>query len=92
VIPVHTFLPNALADLLGQAPFSAGKLRLAWKVAVGPAIDRVTAISLATDGTLVVRVAGPLWRREVERSRPVILDRLGFLLGAGVVRGIELRD
>lgn len=92
MIPVNSFLPSAVAQLLGQTPFSAGKLRLAWRIAVGPAIDHATTVTLGNDKTLVVRVTGPLWRREVERSLPIIRDRLGTLLGADTVQSIQLRD
>jgi len=92
VEPIQDVLPSALAELLRQAPFSPGKLQFAWKAAVGPGIERATAIVLEADGTLAVRVSGPFWRKELERSLPVIRRRLALLLGERTVKGISIRD
>jgi hypothetical protein len=92
MLPVQSVLPAAVARLLAQAPYSEGKLRFSWRVAVGPAIDRVTAVSVSReDRKLIVRVRDPLWRREVERSLATIEARLASLLGPQVIAGIEIR-
>jgi hypothetical protein len=85
-------VPAAVAEMLREMPFSTGKLQFAWKVAVGAAIERVTVIDLDERATLRVTVSGPLWRREVERSLPVIRERLAILLGDQTVKGIEIRS
>ncbi len=70
---------------------SASETRpFAWKTAVGPAIDRATAISLLDSGALEVRVTDQHWRRELKRSAPMILERLATMLGAGTVTKIEV--
>jgi hypothetical protein len=89
MIPVHRFMPDALAAVLRQAPLSPEKVRFAWRTAVGASVDRVTAVTL--DGT-TLRVAArhPQWRREIEHSAGLIRARLDALLGAGVVRSLDV--
>ena len=84
-------MPDALAEILRKAPLTDEKIAFAWRAAVGPAMDRGTSISLRAS-VLRVSVKDPAWRREVERSAPVIRARLDALLGAGIVRSIEVRE
>jgi Dna[CI] antecedent, DciA len=89
VQPVHTFLPAALASLLRKAPLSNEKVACAWRAAVGPAVDKATTVSFRA-GVLRVRARDEVWRREVERSVPLVRARLDALLGAGVVGEIDI--
>jgi len=89
VIPVHRFLPDALAQILRKAPLSDDKVAFAWRSSVGPAIDRETAVSLR-EGVLQVTAREAAWGREVERSEALIRARLDSLLGRGVVRAIAI--
>jgi hypothetical protein len=90
VQPLNATLPAALARLLAAQPLSPGKVEFAWKAAVGPAVQRVTSVRL--EGTeLVIEAATADWAREVRRATPVILVRLGTLLGPGVVKGLSVR-
>ena len=82
--PIADALAGALADLLRGAPLSPGKVQCAWRAAVGPALQRATAVRLE-GGVLLVDAATPHWGREVERSRAVILARLQTLLGTEAV-------
>jgi hypothetical protein len=84
-------MPDALAEILRKAPPTDEKIVFAWRAAVGPAMDRGTSISLRAS-VLRVSVTDPAWRREVERSAPLIRARLDVLLGAGIVRSIEVRE
>jgi hypothetical protein len=87
--PLTHALPGALTEILRAAPLSDGKVTFAWRAAVGPALERVTAVKL--DGrVLLVETASAQWSREVMRSSPVILKRLHQFLG-GVVDRIETR-
>ena len=89
MIPVHRFMPDALAAVLRKAPLSDDKVAFAWRTAVGPSVDRVTRIEL--DGTtLRVRARDAQWRREIEHSAGLIRARLEALLGPGVVRGLDV--
>jgi hypothetical protein len=89
VIPVHRFMPEALAEVLRKAPLTDDKVAFAWRAAVGAAMDRGTTVSL-DKGVLRVRADTAAWRREVERSEALIRARLDALLGRGVVRSIEI--
>ena len=82
-------MPGALAAVLRKAPLTPEKVAFAWRTAVGPAVDRVTTIELR-GAVLHVRAKDAAWQREVERSAALIRTRLDHLLGAGVVRGIEV--
>jgi predicted nucleic acid-binding Zn ribbon protein len=88
--PLAHALPGALMELLRGTPLSDGKVTFAWKAAVGPAIERVTAVKLERK-VLLVETASAQWSREVMRSSPVILKRLQSLLGADTVERIEVR-
>jgi len=89
--PLAHAVPGAVASLLRDAPLSDGKVAFAWKVAVGPAMDRATAIKL--DGTvLIVDVPNAQWAREIKRSSSVIMSRLATLLGADTVTEIRVRN
>ena len=83
-------MPAALMELLSHAPLSDGKVTFAWKAAVGPALERATAVKLES-GVLFVDATGPQWAREIRRSNGVILTRLKTLLGEGTVQRIEVR-
>ena len=88
--PISHVVPAALIELLRTAPLSDGKVTFAWKTAVGPALERATAVRLAA-GTLIVETTGPQWTREIRRSSGVILTRLKTLLGDQTVQSIEVR-
>ncbi len=90
MIPVHRFMPDVLADLLRKAPLTPEKVAFAWRSAVGPAVDKATAVELR-DRVLVVRAKDATWQREVERSAALIRARLDALLGRDAVRYIEVR-
>jgi hypothetical protein len=90
VQPLTDAIPAALLSILRHAPLSPGKVSFAWRTAVGPAIDRVTAVRLEQP-VLLVDVSGPQWSREIHRSSPVILRRLEAFLGPGIVERLEVR-
>jgi predicted nucleic acid-binding Zn ribbon protein len=89
--PLNSAIPGALAALLRSTPHSAGKVALAWRAAVGPAIERVTAVKLE-GGTLLVDAADAHWAREVARSTPIVLARLQDLLGREMVTNLQVRS
>lgn len=87
---ISHIVPAALMELLRTAPLSDGKVTFAWKAAVGPALERATAVKLEA-GTLIVETTGPQWTREVKRSSGVIMIRLKTLLGDSAIQRIEVR-
>lgn len=88
--PLIDALPGALVQLLRDAPLSDGKVGFAWRAAVGPALQRVTAVKLE-GSVLIVETPGAQWAREVRRSANVILPRLQGLLGRDTVTSITTR-
>lgn len=82
------FATSVLAEMLSRQPMSPGKLQFAWRAAVGPALARASSLDWK-DGRVVVRMASPEWTREIERSKPMILERLRMLLGRDV-KGLEI--
>jgi hypothetical protein len=90
VRPLQQAIPGALTEILRAAPLTDGKVGFAWRTAVGPALERVTAVKLV-QRVLIVETASPQWSQEIMRSSPLILRRLQNLLGASVVETIEVR-
>jgi predicted nucleic acid-binding Zn ribbon protein len=83
-------VPGAVLELLRSTPLSPGKAAFAWKVAVGPALERATDVALE-GRTLVVTVPSRQWAREVQRSSSMLISRLARYLGPGVVTGLDVR-
>ena len=83
-------IPSALIALLRDAPISNGKVGFAWRAAVGPAVERATKVKLE-QRVLIVETTSPQWSREINRSSPVILQRLQDFLGADAIERIEVR-
>jgi len=89
VIPVQQVIPGALETVLRRMPLTRDKVAFAWRVAVGPAVDRATTIDLR-DNVLYVSAKDAAWQQEIERSMPLIRKRLAALLGDHTVRKIQL--
>ena len=79
--PLQGCVPAVLAKLLNRQPHSSAKVLFAWRAAVGDAISGATKINLTPGGTLEVRTTSQHWRKELQRSKPVILGRLQAMLG-----------
>lgn len=88
--PIAHVVPAALMELLRTAPLSDGKVTFAWRAAVGPALERATAVKLES-GVLIVETTSAQWAQEIRRSSNVILDRLQAFLGKDTVARIEVR-
>ena len=88
--PIAHAIPKAIADLLRDSPLSPGKVEFAWKAAVGPAMERGTAVRF--DGrVLLVEARTSAWAREVSRSSRTILKRMETLLGPNVIQELKVR-
>ena len=90
VIPVTSMLPAGLAEALRKAPLCDEKVALAWRIAVGPAVNQASRVQLG-DGVLTVHVSRPEWQREIRRSSGVIKARLDAFLGERAVKSIKVR-
>ena len=88
--PIAHAIPKALAELLRDTPMSPGKVEFAWKAAVGPAMERGTAVRLE-GRVLLVDAHTAAWAREVSRSSRIILKRMETLLGPGVIQELSVR-
>jgi hypothetical protein len=88
---LHSVVPGALTELFRHGPMSQGKLEVAWRVAVGDALARVTAVRLQAEGVVDVRAADPRWNAELKRSSSMILTRLVGLLGPGSITRIIVK-
>jgi hypothetical protein len=82
---------RVLQHLLSGQPTTPGKVLFAWRIAAGPVLGRAGTPEWSDDGTLRVRARDAAWLREIRHARPIILERLGQLLGAGVIRKFEIK-
>jgi hypothetical protein len=90
MVPVSRVIPAVLAELIRPAPLCQEKVAFAWRMAVGPAVARVSSTHLDDRGVIVVTVPDAQWRREVERSLGLIRSRLDALLGPDSYSNVEI--
>jgi predicted nucleic acid-binding Zn ribbon protein len=76
--------------MLETQPNTTAKVSFAWSIAAGRALARSGTPVWSGDGTLFVRARTEAWRKELRRAKPQLLQRLRHLLGADVVRRIEV--
>ncbi len=84
-------MPAVVAAILRKAPMSDEKVSLAWRLAVGPAIAKVTTVRLVADGTLHIKAESQAWIDAVRKSTSLIQIRMGDLLGEQLVKRLEFR-
>ena len=80
---------RALKVILDGQPLSPAKIAFAWRMAAGPTLAAATTVRWS-EGRLHVRARTESWRREVIRARPMVLARLREMVGADVVRSMEI--
>ncbi|HXH05070.1 MAG TPA: hypothetical protein VNI83_00610 [Vicinamibacterales bacterium] len=86
MVPLPNLAGLVLADLLRRQPFSPGKVALAWKLAVGPALARVSEAEPSGEPAagrplrVRARVRDGRWAAELRRSKATIAGRLEQLL------------
>lgn len=83
-------MPVVLADVIRKAPLTDEKVAFAWRLAVGPAVGKVTTVRLASNGTLYVRAEAPAWNDAIAKSLGMIRSRLAHYLGETAVQRIDL--
>jgi len=88
---VHTLVPRAIAELFRNGPLSQGKLEIAWRIAVGDGLCRVTRVRLEPDGSVAVEASDQRWKKELKRSSTLISRRLNELLGESAVTRLILK-
>ena len=83
-------MPAVLADVIRKAPLTDEKVAFAWRLAVGPAVDKATTVRLAPNGTLYVMAEAPAWIDAIGISLGMIRSRLAHYLGDTAVKSIDL--
>ena len=83
-------MPAVLADVIRKAPLTDEKVAFAWRLAVGPAIDKATTVRLAANGTLYVKAEARAWNDAIGKSLGLIRSRLAHYLGETAVKNIDL--
>ena len=83
-------MPAVLADVIRKAPLTDEKVQFAWRLAVGPALDKATTVRLATNGTLYVKAEAPAWNDAIGKSLGIIRSRLAHFLGETTINRIDL--
>ena len=89
---IQSLLPATIARVVRPAPLSPEKVLFAWRVAVGPAIARVTRVRLSGDHVLDVEFDDGRFGEELARQAPLVLRRVQELLGADTVVRLALRQ
>lgn len=89
MVPLNSFAPALLAQIIRQQPPSPARTALAWQIAVGAAISRRAQVSLE-DGLLLVQVRNTHWAAELQGARETIVTRMRALLGPGEVREMRV--
>jgi hypothetical protein len=84
MVPLPHLAGLLLADLLRRQPLSPGKVALAWKLAVGPALARVSEAEPAGEVAAGRALRDGRWATELRRSKATIAARLAHLLDAPV--------
>jgi hypothetical protein len=81
MVAVPQFGATVVAELLRRQPMSAGKVGLAWQMAAGPQLARAAEATFEAPATVRLRPKDARWAAELDRSRPMLLERLNALLG-----------
>ena len=89
MVPVSQLLPDAITRVISQAPLTPEKVEFAWHYAVGPALSKVTVVTL-NGKVLRVTTQSAAWQREIEKASAIIRTRMARLLGEGVVAGFDV--
>ena len=84
-------MPGVLAEVIRKGPMCDEKVTLAWRLAVGPQIAKVTTVRLVPDGTLHIKTDSQAWIDAVRKSTSLIQSRMGDLLGENLVKRLEFR-
>jgi len=92
VIQANKVMPALVAEIIRRGPMCDEKVTLAWRLAVGPQIAKVTTVRLVPDGTLHIKAESQAWIDAVRKSNSLIHIRMGDLLGENVVKRLEFRS
>ena len=86
---IQQFSAGVLAEIIRRQPRSPARTAFVWQLAVGPALARVTTVTL--DGTvLMVRCPDQRWTKEIVRAKAVVLSRMQQFLGPEAVTALRV--
>ena len=85
-------MPAVVAEVIRKAPLTDEKVSFAWRLAVGPAVDKATTVRLDEQGTLHVSAEAPAWLDGVCQSAGLIRSRLAHYLGENAVKRISYSE
>lgn len=88
VIQANNVMVPVVAEIIRKAPLTDEKVAFAWRLAVGPAVDKATTVRLTSSGTLHVFAESAAWVDAVGKSAGLIRSRLAHLLGEHTVKHI----
>ena len=91
MIQANKVLPAIVAEVIRKAPLTDEKVAFAWRLAVGPATAKATAVRLGSDGTLHVKADAPAWNEAIQKSIGLIRSRLAHYLGEDAVKQLSYR-
>jgi hypothetical protein len=66
VIKANQVMPAVVAEVIRKAPLTGEKVSFAWRLAVGPAVDKATAVRLSV-GLIRSRLAHYLGENAIKR-------------------------
>ena len=89
MIKANQVLPGVVAEVVRKAPLSDAKVAFAWRLAVGPALDKATKVRLGSDGTLYVSAESKAWLDSIRASVGMIRSRLAHYLGDETIKRID---
>ena len=89
MVPIQEFMPGALAAVIKKAPLTSEKVAFAWRLTVGPAVDKATKVRLGSDGTLYVTAESKAWVDSIRASVGMIRSRLAHYLGDDAIKRIS---
>jgi hypothetical protein len=92
VIKANQVMPAVVGDVIRKAPLTDEKVAFAWRLAVGPAINKATTVRLGSDGTLYLTAESKAWVDSVRDSIGIIRSRLAHFLGDDAVKRISFPD
>jgi len=92
VIKANQVMPGVVAEVIRKAPLCDEKVAFAWRLAVGPAVDKSTRVRLADDGTLYITGESQAWLDSVRASVGLIRSRLAHYLGDNAIKRISYDD
>lgn len=76
---------DVIKAALERQPLTEAKVAFAWAIAAGPALARAASVTW-TNNCITATAKSEAWQRELERARPVIIQRLRQLLGNDTVK------